>query len=107
APLQECLWCGYKLRLGSAHTGACELLSPADAVTSVFSVDELIELRRSRRARRWTLSVPWGSPTLMTIPSWMQADDVAEIIDSHREWIALERAKQRPRLRLDPRSVSE
>ena len=43
----------------------------------------------------------------MTIPSWMQADDVAEIIDSHREWIALERAKQRPRLRLDPRSVSE
>jgi len=43
----------------------------------------------------------------MTIPSWMQADDVAEIIDSHREWIALERAKQRPRLRLDPRHVSE
>jgi predicted metal-dependent hydrolase len=70
-------------------------------------MDELIELRRSRRARKWTLSVPWGEPTLMTVPSWMRADDVAEIIDSHREWIALERAKQRPRLRLDPRHVSE
>ena len=70
-------------------------------------MDELIELRRSRRARKWTLSVPWGEPTLMTVPSWMGADDVATIIDSHREWIALERAKQRPRLRLDPRHVSE
>ena len=70
-------------------------------------MDELIELRRSRRARKWTLSVPWGEPTLMTVPSWMGADDVAAIIDSHREWIALERAKQRPRLRLDPRNVSE
>jgi predicted metal-dependent hydrolase len=70
-------------------------------------MDELIELRRSRRARKWTLSVPWGEPTLMTVPSWMGADDVAAIIDSHREWIALERAKQRPRLRLDPRHVSE
>src|SRR5713101_4676441 len=70
-------------------------------------MDELIELPRSRRARKWTLSVPWGEPTLMTVPSWMGADDVAAIVDSHREWIALERAKQRPRLRLDPRHVSE
>src|SRR4029077_3874943 len=70
-------------------------------------MDELIELRRSRRARKWTLSGPWGEPTLMTVPSWMRADDVAAIIDSHREWIALERAQQRPRLRLDPRHVSE
>ena len=43
----------------------------------------------------------------MTAPSWMRDEDIAEIIDSHREWIALERAKQRPRLRLDPRHVSE
>jgi hypothetical protein len=70
-------------------------------------VDELIEVRRSRRARRWTLSVPWGEPTLMTVPSWMRAEDIEEIIESHREWIALERKKQRPRLRLDPRHVSE
>jgi predicted metal-dependent hydrolase len=70
-------------------------------------VDELIDVRRSRRARRWTLSVPWGAPPTLTIPAWMPETDVHRIIDAHREWIAGERAKQRPRLRLDPRHVSE
>jgi hypothetical protein len=70
-------------------------------------VDELIDVRRSRRARRWTLSVPWGAPTLLTVPSWMADDEIAQVMDSHREWIAAERAKQRPRLGLDPRRISE
>jgi predicted metal-dependent hydrolase len=80
---------------------------PADAGTSVYTVDELIEVRRSRRARRWTLSVPWGSPPLLTVPSWMTDADVERIFESHREWIVEERRKQRPRLRLDARRVSE
>ena len=33
--------------------------------------------------------------------------DVDSVIEAHRDWIAHERAKQRPRLRLDPRVVSE
>jgi predicted metal-dependent hydrolase len=33
--------------------------------------------------------------------------DVDRIIDEHREWIVAERRKQRPRLRLDPGTVSE
>jgi predicted metal-dependent hydrolase len=70
-------------------------------------VDELIEVRRSRRVRRWTLTVPWGDPPIMTVPTWLAEDEIQRIIESHREWIALERAKQRPRLRLDPRDVSE
>jgi predicted metal-dependent hydrolase len=37
----------------------------------------------------------------------MPDDEVERVIESHREWIAAERAKQRPRLRLDPRDVSE
>src|SRR5437868_12309356 len=79
----------------------------AGAVTNVYSVDELIEVRRSRRARRWTLSVPWGAPLMLTIPAWMADDEVDRIVSAHREWIAAERRKQRPRLRLDPRTVSE
>jgi predicted metal-dependent hydrolase len=79
----------------------------AAAVTNVYSVDELIEVRRSRRARRWTLSVPWGAPLTLTIPAWMADDEIDRIISTHREWIAAERRKQRPRLRLDPRTVSE
>jgi predicted metal-dependent hydrolase len=70
-------------------------------------MDELIDVRRSRRARRWTLSVPWGAPPTLTVPAWMASADVDRVIESHREWIARERAKQRPRLRLDPRTVSE
>jgi predicted metal-dependent hydrolase len=79
----------------------------ADAVTSVYSVDELIEVRRSRRARRWTLSVPWGTPPTLTVPTWMGDADVDKIIAAHREWIAAERRKQKPRLRLDARGISE
>jgi predicted metal-dependent hydrolase len=51
--------------------------------------------------------VPWGAPTLMTAPAWMSDDEIARIVESHREWIALERTKQRPQLRLDRRHVSE
>jgi predicted metal-dependent hydrolase len=43
----------------------------------------------------------------MTVPPWMRTEDIEEIIEAHREWIASERTKQRPRLRLDPRRVSE
>ncbi|HEY8407997.1 MAG TPA: M48 family metallopeptidase [Gaiellaceae bacterium] len=70
-------------------------------------MDELVEVRRSRRARRWTLSVPWGSPPTLTVPQWMQESDVERIIAVHRDWIARERASQRPKLRLDPAFVSE
>jgi predicted metal-dependent hydrolase len=37
----------------------------------------------------------------------MAENEIDDIIESHRSWIAEERAKQRPRLRLDPRFVSE
>ena len=70
-------------------------------------MDELVEVRRSRRARRWTLSVPWGEATLLTVPTWMPEHEIARVVESHREWIAAERAKQRPRLRLEKRGVSE
>jgi predicted metal-dependent hydrolase len=70
-------------------------------------VDELVEVRRSRRARRWTLSVPWGETTVLTVPTWMPEGEIARVVESHREWIAAERAKQRPRLRLDKRGISE
>jgi predicted metal-dependent hydrolase len=70
-------------------------------------VDELIEVRRSRRARRWTLYVPWGTPPILTVPAWMPDDEIDGLLEANREWISLERAKQRPRLRLDPRHVSE
>ena len=70
-------------------------------------MDELIEVRRSRRVRRWTLTVPWGDPPLLTVPAWMPDDEIRRVLADHREWVARERAKQQPRLRLDPGAVSE
>lgn len=64
-------------------------------------------MRRSRRARRWTLRVPWGSPAELTVPARLPAREVERIVAAHTEWIAAERAKQVPRLGLDPGAVSE
>ena len=68
---------------------------------------ELVDVVRSRRARKWTLTVPWGEPPRLTVPVWLPDDEIARVLDEHRDWIARERAKQVPRLRLDPYAVSE
>jgi predicted metal-dependent hydrolase len=70
-------------------------------------VDELVEIRRSKRARRWTLTVPWGEAVLLTVPTSMQPNEIEGVLESHRSWIARERAKQVPRLRLESLAVSE
>ena len=69
-------------------------------------MDELIEVRRSPRARRWRLAVPWGEPARLTVPRGMSRDEIDAVLDSHRGWVARERARQVPRLRLDPQVVS-
>ena len=70
-------------------------------------MDELVEIRRSRRARRWTLTVPWGDHIVLTVPAGMSEVDIDDVLASHRDWILRERAAQSPRLRLDSRRVSE
>ena len=51
--------------------------------------------------------MPWGAPAILTVPACLSDDEIDNIIDEHCEWIAEERRRQRPRLRLDPRVVSE
>jgi hypothetical protein len=70
-------------------------------------VDELVEIRRSKRARRWSLVVPWGAPVRLTVPHGMPEAAVGDVIESHRDWIARERSRQVPRLDLRPADVSE
>jgi predicted metal-dependent hydrolase len=70
-------------------------------------VDELVLVCRSRRARRWTIEVPWGAPAMLTVPASMADDEITRVIDAHRDWLLAQRALQRPRLKLDPRRVSE
>ena len=70
-------------------------------------MDELVEVRRSPRARRWTLVVPWGDPAVLTVPAGMPEREIERVLADHREWLARERAAQSPRLRLDAQRVSE
>jgi predicted metal-dependent hydrolase len=66
-----------------------------------------VEIRRSRRARRWRLEVPWASPPVLTVPQWMSRAEIDEVLAQHEKWIARERARQVPRLALDPHEVDE
>ena len=64
-------------------------------------------VRRSRRARRWTLRAPWGAPAELTVPWWLSNREVARILVERGGWIERERARQVPRLGLEPETVCE
>lgn len=66
-----------------------------------------MEIRRSRRARRWSLTVPWGEAARLTVPAQMAEREIVAVLDTHRDWIARERSRQSPRLGLDSKRVSE
>jgi predicted metal-dependent hydrolase len=68
---------------------------------------DAVEVRRSQRARRWRLEVPWGEPARVIVPRHMSDRDVAKVLAEQREWIAAERRGQVPRLGLDRLEVSE
>jgi predicted metal-dependent hydrolase len=69
-------------------------------------VDE-VEVRRSPRARRWRLEVPWGEPARLTAPRSMSRVEVKQVIREKRAWIEEQRRRQVPRLGLERLAVSE
>jgi predicted metal-dependent hydrolase len=70
-------------------------------------LDELVVVRRSRRAKRWTIDLPWGEPARLTVPASMADAEIDRVLRANRDWLAAERARQRPRLGLDRRGISE
>src|SRR5688572_13252800 len=66
-----------------------------------------VEVRRSPRARRWRLEVPWGEPARLTVPRWMTRAEAERVLAQQRGWIAAQRARQVPRLGLEGLEVSE
>ena len=63
-------------------------------------------MRRSTRARRWRLEVPWGAPARLTVPQRMGAAAITRVLADHEQWIAHQRRRQAPRLGLERRGVS-
>jgi hypothetical protein len=70
-------------------------------------MEEPVVVRRSRRRKRWSLTVPWNGPAVLAVPQRMPAAEIERVLASHRDWIARTRAGHVPRLGLDPGSVSE
>lgn len=68
---------------------------------------EPVEVRRSPRARRWRLEVPWGQPPRLTAPRRMTGGEIESVLAAYRPWIEEQRSRQIPQLGLDPREVSE
>ena len=68
---------------------------------------ETVEVRRSPRARRWRLEVPWGEPARLTVPRWMSGTEIESVLEERRSWIEQQRRRQVPRLGLERRAVSE
>jgi predicted metal-dependent hydrolase len=68
---------------------------------------EAVEVRRSPRARRWRLEVPWGEPARLTVPRWMSGAEVERVLEEKRPWLEAQRRAQVPRLGLERRAVSE
>ena len=64
-------------------------------------------MRWSPRARRWRLEVPWGQAPRLTVPQGTSRAGVERLLAEKRPWIEDQRARQVPRLRLDPAAVSE
>jgi predicted metal-dependent hydrolase len=67
---------------------------------------EAVVVRRSRRRKRWSLTVPWGGPVTLSVPARMPAAEVERVLAAQAAWIARRRAEQMPRLGLDPAAVS-
>jgi predicted metal-dependent hydrolase len=79
---------------------------PPDPAATVPRVDG-VEVRRSPRARRWRLEVPWGEPARLTAPRSMSRAEVERVLRDQRAWIEDQRRRQVPRLGLEGLAVSE
>jgi predicted metal-dependent hydrolase len=68
---------------------------------------DAVEVRRSSRARRWRLEVPWGEPARLTVPARMSRVEVERLLAEKRPWLEEQRRSQAPRLELERLAVSE
>jgi predicted metal-dependent hydrolase len=66
-----------------------------------------IDVRRSPRARRWRIEVPWNEPVRLTVARWTTRAEIERILADRWEWIEEQRRKQVRRLGLERLGVSE
>lgn len=91
--------CGRVYRAPARSPTVCSWGLAEGAVT-VLCVEE-VEIRRSPRARRWRLEVPWGEPARLTVPRSMSRVEVERVLREKWTWIEEQRRRQAPRLGLE------
>ena len=60
-----------------------------------------VEVRVSRRARRWRIEVPAAGPPVVVVPRGTSREQVARIVELRRGWIERQLARRVPVLGLD------
>src|SRR5947207_1470659 len=68
---------------------------------------DAVEVRRSPRARRWRLEVPWGEPVRLTVPRRMSRAEIERVLARKRAWIEEQGRRQVPRLGLEGMVVGQ
>ena len=100
---------GLNLKSGDPRAVRAQVPPPAfppEPAVTVSRVEE-VEVRRSPRARRWRLEVPWGQQARLTAPRSMSEVEVERILQERRPWIEAQRRRQVPRLGLERVAISE
>src|SRR4029450_3014195 len=57
-----------------------------------------VEIRRSRRARRWRVEVPWDRPARLVVPQWMSQAEIDRVLADRRGGIGKQGGRQGARL---------
>jgi predicted metal-dependent hydrolase len=68
---------------------------------------DAVDVRWSRRARRWRLEVPWGEAPRLTVPVGTSQAEVRRLLAEKKRWIVEQKGRQVPRLGLEERVISE
>ena len=68
---------------------------------------DAVDVRWSRRARRWRLEVPWGEAPRLTLPLGTSHAEVRRLLAETKRWIVEQQGRQVPQLGLEERVISE
>ena len=68
---------------------------------------DAVDVRWSRRARRWRLEVPWGEAPRLTVPVGTSHAEVRRLLAEKKQWIVEQQGRQVPRLGLEERVISQ
>src|SRR5919202_4360894 len=95
---------GYAALARSLRVSELDLDAVAGAEATLVRM-EPVEVRRSPRARRWRLEVPWGEPARLTVPRWTSRAEGERVLAEKQTWIEEQRRRQVPRLGLERDAV--